>query len=132
MTLHRAIVTMPASMGTGKTSSAERVVFFEASQHAAYLRLTQLADAVWRIATSSWGDLCFVQELMSEHALTSASTGKDTGDLRLLELGCNTFDSRGPRYATSAETVLWVEPRTHERLLTALAIAPLRKPGVTA
>ncbi len=134
MTLHRAIVALPTLLCAPGVPVTEMVVFFEATEGGAYRRLLALADANWRIATSCWGDLCFVQELYSEFAVVSASEGgAHTGDLRLLELGTSHFDTRGPRYATADETILWVEPRMHCRLLAALrAASTLRAPGVSA
>ncbi|MCZ2498157.1 hypothetical protein GN316_15435 [Xylophilus sp. Kf1] len=132
MTLHRAIITLPGFLSEPRTPAPERVVFFDSAPYSAYRRLEQLADTVWRIASSSWGQICFLQELVVEAALLGANArgAPETGDLRLLELGTSFFDARGARYATAEETVLLVDPQNHSRLTKALAAAAqARFPG---
>lgn len=125
MTLHRAIITLPEFLSEPNTPAPERVVFFDSAPYSAYRRLEQLADTVWRVASSSWGQVCFLQDLVSEDSLLGANAkgSAETGDLRLLELGTSFFDARGARYATAEETVLLVDPRNHARLTKALAAA---------
>lgn len=115
--LYRAIVTLPRHLCERDLPLQERIVFFEGPLCGKAQHLAQLLMQVWGTDTAGWCESGFIYNISSARELVAENLSDDL-DARLLEIG------RGGEtrihYAAPADVDLFVTPRVHARLLSAL------------